>query len=65
MDKKFLVFEKKKSDEYLVMSKRGKEVLGQIYYYKKWDRWVFESTPDSFFSIECLEQISEFIRGLG
>lgn len=66
MMKKHLAFEKKQSNEneYLIINQKTKDVLGQIYFYKPWDKWVFEPTPDSFFSQICIETILDFIKEL-
>jgi len=61
--KEFLTFIKRPRG-YMVLNKRNQDILGQIYYYEKWKRWVFESFEDSFFSIECLEQISGLVKAL-
>ena len=53
---KFLVFEKADSG-LLVRNKNSGDLLGKIYFYGFWKKYVFEPRPNSAFSADCLKDI--------
>jgi hypothetical protein len=40
------------------------DVLGQVQWYSPWRQYVFLSSAGPIFSVECLEDINQFIREL-
>lgn len=40
------------------------DVLGWVEYYKRWKQWIFSAEPGTVFSIDCLADIQEFMKGL-
>lgn len=51
--------------EYLVRSRRTREVLARVVWYPPWKQWVCEFRPDTIWSQDCLADVGEFLRGLG
>lgn len=46
------------------INKRTKHILGTIYYYKPWNQFVYEPHESCVFSIDCLEDIIDFMKQL-
>ena len=44
-----------------IINKQG-DVLGDIGYYEKWKKWVFEGGDCCFFDTKCLKKIIEFME---
>ena len=51
------------SEIYGIFNKK-KECLGEIYFYKEWKKWVFESEEKIVFTWDCLKEIGDFMKGL-
>lgn len=64
---KFLTFEEIKHSqkyEYIVKNKRD-ELIGYIFRYKQWKKWVFEPAYDEvIFDAECLRDMADFLEKL-
>jgi len=62
-EKHFLKFEESKTfpGTYNVLSSEGK-MIGEIIYYQKWSTYVFEPYKGTVWSVECLNDIIEFIK---
>jgi len=45
---------------YYVQNKK-REKLGDIYFYKDWKKWIFESEIGIIFSDDCLLEIAGFV----
>lgn len=53
-----------KTDIYHVMSKSQGISLGTIHWYGRWRRYTFSPNADTDFDPRCLDDISNFIKGL-
>ena len=47
-----------------IISKRGRERLGIIKWFPGWRQYAFFPEVDTIFNVECLNDITFFIRGL-
>ena len=47
-----------------VIEIRTKETLGMIKWYGPWRQYIFEPLHDTFYSWDCLETISNYIKKL-
>ena len=47
-----------------IISKRGRERLGIIKWFPRWRQYAFFPEVDTIFNVECLNDITFFIRGL-
>lgn len=62
---KFLEFVKlrKHRIEFEVLNRKTKDVLGYIFFYRLWKKWVFEVAYDEIvFDAQCLKDITEFLK---
>ncbi len=63
--KAFIKIEKDPEDDvWYIISKKNGDVLGEVYVSAKWNVFVFEPYPDTFFDSKCLETISNMLREL-
>lgn len=62
---KFLKFEKvENKPEYFIKNKR-EEVLGHVFMYKPWKKWVFEPAYDEIImDVVCLRNLANFMENL-
>jgi len=49
---------------YWIVNKRGKDTIGQIFWYPTWGLWAARFKKDSVWSEDCLADVREFIKGL-
>ena len=45
-------------------NRRGKYLLANVAYHKKWKEWEFLPQPNMSFTIECINDISDFLSQL-
>lgn len=66
----YLVFHKlpseegKKTDKFLVSSKRNGRTLGLIKWFNRWRKYTFEPEPETVWDESCLNDIVIFISNL-
>lgn len=62
---KFFILKKRGEKRWVVYSKRG-DVLGQIYWNKRWRQYCFypDTYSESWYSWDCLVGIGAFIKEL-
>jgi hypothetical protein len=49
---------------YNCRNNRSKTLLGNVFYYQAWKRYVFEGSPGCIFDTSCLADIIEFMKQL-
>jgi hypothetical protein len=67
---KFITIEQKSSEKfngkpvYRIINNRSGKELGILYYYASWKQYVFTQSQEGIlFSIDCLNDIIDFIKG--
>ncbi len=58
------MYKKGKTSVYGVYSNSSGTYLGTIEWYNHWRQYCFMPTIDTVFSVDCMEDINSFIRGL-
>lgn len=53
-----------KTEYWLVLSKKHRDELGFVRWYNSWRQYTFSPNMDTTFNIECLKDISEFLKRL-
>jgi hypothetical protein len=53
---------KKENDSWLVYNKHSKEMIGSIFYYKPWKKYVYEPQNDTVYDESCLADILQFMK---
>jgi hypothetical protein len=51
-----------KTQRFLVKTKDGGEVLGEVKWFGRWRKYCFFPAPGTIFEEDCLEDISRFIQ---
>lgn len=69
MESKYLAFDEyitpsKKTSMYEVRNKATSDILGVIYFYPAWRKYVFESNADIIYDAGCLTDIINFMQGI-
>jgi hypothetical protein len=54
----------RKTDIYLVMTKDGNSLLGQVAWYAAWRCYAFYPNANCVFEKTCLQDITDFIKNL-
>lgn len=45
-----------------VTNKQHNDLLGSVYYYGRWKRYIFDSAYETIFSDDCLDDISKVLK---
>ncbi len=53
---------KTKTKVWLVESNYDFSILGKIYWLGKWRRYVFQPFADCVWSVDCLQELAEFVE---
>jgi hypothetical protein len=53
-----------RNGHHVIMKRRPKDCLGEIYYKKRWKKHVFAPLDNSEWSSDCLEPIIIFLKDL-
>ncbi len=53
-----------KDNTWECLNTKHRQVLGGVWYYNLWKKWVFVSEPAAVFSADCLRDIAEFMEQL-
>jgi hypothetical protein len=48
----------------LCQNKKHGDTLGHCFYYHQWKQWVFTAVPSAVFSIECLNDVTDYMAYL-
>lgn len=68
--KKRLKFNKRKDEEFGIhygITNKRKEFLGFVYFYPKWEKWIFQPVglnDDLIFTWDCLQEIIDYMKEL-
>jgi len=49
---------------YYCWNNRNDHILGKVFFYRTWDKYVFEGGDGCVFSASCLEDIIDFLKQL-
>jgi hypothetical protein len=58
-----VLMEKPKTKVYGVFNKRADAVIGVVKWYPHWRQYCFFPEPDTVFSVGCMNDINDFIKG--
>ena len=61
---RYIQFVEGLKDEWTVWTNKNGEYLGIITYHKKWEEWEFAPEEYTGYTIECLNDLSSFIKQL-
>ena len=60
---KYLTIETGTEDgTFVVKTKKKYETLGVIYFYKPWNKWVFEPLAGTVYDSECMKDLMDFMK---
>ena len=48
--------------KYWDIENKKEELLGKIYYWKKWKKWVFEQEHHVIMTYDCLQEVTDFLK---
>jgi hypothetical protein len=65
MKKEFIRFSKiEKENRWLIINDEEDDCFGQIYFYKKWKKYIVEFNDQIIWDDICLQKVTDFLKKL-
>lgn len=49
-------------DKYYDVENKKGELLGKIFFWKKWKKWIWEQEQDIIMTYDCLQDVVDFLK---